>query len=103
MRTTVELPPDLMRAAKARSAESGESLKTLLTRAVAAELETHAVRRGLKARVVLPLFGGPSGPRIRLSNADVERAVADADVLALPSPLTVRASAKSTRRRGRSK
>jgi hypothetical protein len=34
MRTTVELPPHVMRAAKARSAERGESLKTLLTRAV---------------------------------------------------------------------
>ena len=98
MRTTVELPSDLMRAAKARSAESGESLKTLLTRAVAAELETHIVRRGPKTRVSLPLFGGSSGPRVRPSNADLERALADADIAALPSP----ASSKPGRRRGRS-
>ena len=102
MRTTVELPPDLMRAAKARSAESGESLKTLLTRAVVAELETHAVRRGLKARVALPLFGGSAGPRVRPSNADLERALADADVAALPPAVSSRAAAKSSRRRGRS-
>jgi hypothetical protein len=98
MRTTVELPPDLMRAAKARSAESGESLKTLLTRAVAAELDTHVARRNQKARVVLPLFGAAAGPRVRPSNADLERALADADVATLPAP--ARASGKS-RRRGR--
>ena len=93
MRTTVELPPDLLRAAKARSAESGESLKSLLTRAVAAELDTHVAGRGRKVRVALPLFGRPSGPRVRPSNADLEHALADADA----------AAAQSSRRRGRSK
>src|SRR5262249_4822280 len=38
MRTTVELPPELMKKAKAQAAARGESLKTLLTRAVASEL-----------------------------------------------------------------
>ena len=99
MRTTVELPPELMRAAKARSAESGESLKTLLTRAVAAELETPVARRGQKTRVSLPLFGAPAGPRVRPSNADLERALAAADVAALP----LSKSSKSGRRRFRSK
>ena len=99
MRTTVELPPDLLRAAKARSAESGESLKTLLTRAVAAELETPVARRGQKARVSLPLFGALEGPRVRPSNADLERALADADVAALP----LSKPPKRSRRRGRSK
>jgi hypothetical protein len=99
MRTTVELPPELMRAAKARSAESGESLKTLLTRAVAAELEAHVVRRGPKTRVSLPLFGASGGTRMRLSNADLERALADADIAALPLP----ASSKPRRLRGRSR
>ena len=96
MRTTVELPPDLMRAAKARSAESGESLKTLLTRAVAAELETHAVRRSQKARVTLPLFGDSKKPGVRLSNADLERTLADADATLLRP-----AKALSRRRRSR--
>ena len=79
MRTTVELPADLMRAAKARSAEAGETLKELLTRAVAAELETSVDRRGPKARVALPLFGDPAATKVRLTNADVARALADAD------------------------
>ncbi len=68
-----------MRAAKARSAEAGESLKTLLTRAVAAELGRGSAAPARGARVVLPLFGGGSGPRANLSNADLERALADAD------------------------
>lgn len=102
MRTTVELPLDLMRAAKARSAESGESLKTLLTRAVAAELDTHVVRRGQMARVTLPLFGS-SGPRVRLSNADVERALAEADAALVAPTVASRTAAKSTRRRARAK
>lgn len=93
MRTTVELPPDLLRAAKARAAEIGESLKTLLTRAVAAELDTHVAGRGQNARVALPLFGRPSGPRVRPSNADLERALGDADAVA----------AESSQRRSRSK
>jgi hypothetical protein len=79
MRTTVELPPDLLRAAKARSAESGESLKALLTRAVAAELATPAVGRSPRARVRLPLFGSPRASKVRVAGADLERALADAD------------------------
>ena len=79
MRTTVELPPELMRAAKARSAERGESLKSLLTRAVAAELDVHH-RPGSRGRVTLPLFGRAIGRSVRLSNADLERALTDADL-----------------------
>lgn len=78
MRTTVELPPELMRAAKARATESGESLKTLLTRAVEAELHSAAVANGQRARVQLPLFGR-RGRVVHLTNADLERALASAD------------------------
>lgn len=87
MRTTVELPPELMRAAKARSAERGESLKSLLTRAVAAELQLQATPRGQATRVRLPLFGETPGPRVKLTNADLARALADDDA-ALVRPST---------------
>lgn len=103
MRTTVELPTDLMRAAKARSAENGESLKTLLTRAVAAELEAHIGRRSHKARARLPLFGDPTGPRVRLSNADLERALADADAGTIAVATAARTSGRAKSREGRSK
>ena len=97
MRTTVEIPPDLMRAAKARAAESGESLKSLLTRAVAAELDTVPAPRRHKARVTLPLFG-TDGPPVELSNADLERALAESD--AGPARRSV-PRARSRRRRAR--
>jgi hypothetical protein len=102
VRTTVDLPSDLMRAAKARSAEGGESLKTLLTRALAAELDTQVVRRSQNVRVMLPQFGGSSGSRIRLTNADLERALAEADVLA-SSPSVSSGAERLKRRRRRSK
>lgn len=38
MRTTVDLPDELMRAAKARAATRGESLKELFERAVSTEI-----------------------------------------------------------------
>jgi hypothetical protein len=78
MGTTVELPPELMRAAKARAAETGESLKTLLTRAVAAELHAQPEDTGRSTKVRLPLFGS-AGRKVTLTNADLERALADAD------------------------
>ena len=86
MRTTVVLPVDLLRAAKARSAESGETLKALLTRAVAAELETAAVRRGSTAHVTLPLFGDSSAAPVRVSNAGLEQALADDDAARVAIP-----------------
>ena len=79
MRTTVELPPELLRAAKARSAEQGESLKTLLTRAVAAELDQrHSVPAG-RQRVRLPLFGSSAGPVTTVTSDDLARALAETD------------------------
>lgn len=96
MRTTVELPPELMRAAKARAAESGESLKSLLTRAVSAEVQVHAIRTGQSRRVRLPLFGTPTASPVTLTNADLERALADADA-ATTRPAKPRKSGRKPR------
>lgn len=73
MRTTIELPPELLRRAKARAASRGESLKTLLTRAVAAELDREARPR---QRVALPLFGDDAGPVVNVTSASIARALA---------------------------
>lgn len=78
MRTTVELPPALFRRAKARAAARGESLKALLTRAVAAEVgQDRDV--AARERVRLPLFGDPTGPKVDLDAADLARVLADED------------------------
>jgi hypothetical protein len=78
MRTTVEFPVELFRKAKARAASRGESLKTLITRAVVAEIgEEQTAGSG---HVTLPLFGSPKGRRINVGAEDVARALAKDDV-----------------------
>jgi hypothetical protein len=79
MRTTVELPPELMKQAKASAAARGESLKTLLTRAVASELGESRWRSETAVRVRLPVFGNPKGRPVDISNKDVARALAHDD------------------------
>ncbi len=76
MRTTVELPPDLMRQAKARAATRGESLKTLFLRAVAAELGKSPFPKKERTQVSLPLFGNPKGKAVDISGEDIARALA---------------------------
>ena len=81
MRTTVELPASLLRQAKARAAQRGETLKALLTRAVVAELG-HSHERSARARVDLPLLGKAGGaPPVSLTAADLERALADGEAM----------------------
>ena len=82
MRTTVELPPELMRQAKALAASRGESLKTLLTRAVSFELGQSQRQAGSHGRVRLPLFGDPRGELVNISGADIARALAEDDATA---------------------
>ncbi|MDQ1639591.1 MAG: hypothetical protein QOF62_2930 [Pyrinomonadaceae bacterium] len=81
MRTTVELPPQLMKQAKARAAAKGESLKTLLTRAVATELgrARHPGENG--SRIELPLFGDLKAKPIDISNEDIARALTAQDIV----------------------
>lgn len=78
MRTTVDLPPDLMRAAKMRAAERGETLKELFIRAIIREVgQGPGKQRG--GRVALPLVGSVTEPTVDVSNADLEAALAAED------------------------
>ena len=81
MRTTVDLPTPLFRRAKARAAQRGETLRALLTRAVEAEVGAAAPARSKwhhpDGRVKLPLIGTPGGPKVNLTNADIERILAE--------------------------
>jgi hypothetical protein len=74
MRTTVDMPPELMQAAKVRAAERGETLKDLVTRAVAHELRLPP-RSGRAGRVSLPLVGRGGSPTVNVTNADIEAAL----------------------------
>lgn len=97
MRTTVELAPDLMRLAKSRSAERGESLKTLLNRAVAGELGQAAAGARPRPRMVLPVFGDSKGPPVGLDNATIAEHLANADAATVQG----RASSQTKNRRRR--
>jgi len=78
MRTTIDMPPGLMRAAKARAAERGESLKELVSRAVAQELGLPSAPRAKAGRVTLPLIGRGAAPEILVTSEDIADAL-DAD------------------------
>ena len=80
MRTTIDMPTTLMRAAKARAAEQGESLKDLVNRAVAHEVGVPATPKGKVGRVTLPLIARDATPAILVTNEDIEDALDAEDV-----------------------
>jgi hypothetical protein len=71
MRTTIDMPSTLMRAAKARAAEEGESLKDLVNRAVAREVGLPATPKGKAGRVTLPLIARDATPTVLVTNDDI--------------------------------
>jgi hypothetical protein len=80
MRTTIDLPPTLMRAAKARAAQEGESLKDLVGRAVAREVGLPVTARGKAGRVTLPLIARDATPTVLVTNDDIADAFDAEDV-----------------------
>jgi len=80
MRTTIDMPTNLVRAAKARAAEHGESLKDLVNRAVAHEVGLPATPGGKTGRVALPLIARDATPRILVTNEDIADAFDAEDV-----------------------
>jgi hypothetical protein len=80
MRTTIDMPPTLMRAAKARAAEEGESLKDLVNRAVAREVGLPATAKGKTGRVTLPLIARDATSTVLVTNDDIADAFDAEDV-----------------------
>jgi hypothetical protein len=80
MRTTIDMPPTLMRAAKARAAEHGESLKDLVNRAVAHEVGLPATSEGKRGRVILPLIARDAAPTVLITNEDIADAFDAEDI-----------------------
>lgn len=80
MRSTIDMPDPLIRAAKARAAERGESLKDLVNRAVAHELGMSSAPRAKTGRVKLPLIAPDAEPTVLVTNEDIEAAFDSEDV-----------------------
>jgi hypothetical protein len=79
MRTTIDLPSDLMQAAKVQAAQRGESLKDLFTRAIAHEVGSTG--RGRPAgRASFPLIGRDSEPSVEITNEDIAATLEAEDV-----------------------
>lgn len=68
-----------MKQAKSAAAARGESLKSLLTRAVTTELGKSRHPQSAGARVKLPLFGDPKGKPVRITTEDIACALAEED------------------------
>lgn len=80
MRTTIDIPPTLMRAAKARAAEQGETLKDLVNRAVAHEVGLPVTPQGKTGRVTLPLIACDARPTVLVTNEDIADATDAEDI-----------------------
>jgi hypothetical protein len=80
MRTTIDMPDALMRAAKARAAEHGESLKDLVNRALAHELGLPSVPKRKTGRVTLPLVARDAAPAVLVTNDDIAAALEAEDI-----------------------
>jgi len=80
MRTTIDMPDALMRAAKARAAEHGESLKDLVNRALAHELGLPSMPKQKTGRVTLPLIARDAAPAVLVTSDDIADALDAEDV-----------------------
>jgi hypothetical protein len=80
MRTTIDMSDSLMRAAKARAAEHGESLKDLVNRAIAHEVGLPNAPRAKAGRVSLPLIARDTEPTVLVTNEDIEDAFDAEDI-----------------------
>jgi hypothetical protein len=80
MRTTIDMPDALMRAAKARAAEHGESLKDLVNRALARELGLPSGATRKTGRVALPLIARDAAPAALVTNDDIAAALEAEDI-----------------------
>jgi hypothetical protein len=74
------MPNALMRAAKARAAEHGESLKDLVNRALAHELGLSSASKRKAGRVTLPLIARDASPAVLVTNDDIAATLEAEDV-----------------------
>jgi hypothetical protein len=72
MRTTLDLPDELFRRVKSKSALLGISLKEFISSALERELESALTREAKPKRVKVPLIRSKHPGTLRLTNAQIE-------------------------------
>jgi hypothetical protein len=80
MRITIDMPTALMRAAKARAAEHGESLGDLVRRAVSREVGLPVTSGDKAGRVTLPLIARDAASAIFVSHDGISDAFDAEDI-----------------------
>ena len=86
MRVIIDVPPEVMRAAKDRAAERGESLKQLLNRAIVREAGLSDTQVRKAGRVQVPLIARGATPTVQVTNEDIADVFDAEDVERYTSP-----------------
>jgi hypothetical protein len=79
MRTTLDLPDQLMKRAKIAAAERGVTLRELIGSALARDLAAGPPPSGVRKRVHFPVFSSTRPGSLRLTNSDIARSEAAED------------------------
>ena len=74
MRTTLDLPDELMKRAKIAAVKRGVTLRELVGAALDRELATRGNRSAKPRRVRFPLFASERPATLQLTNADLAQA-----------------------------
>lgn len=73
MRTTIDLPDDILRKAKIAAVERGTTLRELVSHALARDLGLKEASPKPERRVQFPLMKSKSPRSLNLTNADIQR------------------------------
>jgi hypothetical protein len=79
MRTTLDLPDELLKRARIAAAERGLTLRELVASVLAKDLAAGMTPAPARPRVKFPLFSSAHPGSLELTNADLARAEADED------------------------
>jgi hypothetical protein len=86
MRTTLDLPDELLKRAKIAAIERGVTLRDLIGSALVKDLAAEPAPAPVSQRVRLPIFPSARPGSLNLTNADIARAEADEDLRRLGLP-----------------
>ena len=79
MRTTLDLPDELLKRAKIEAVERGTSLREIAGTALERELNRAPESKAVRKRVRFPIFDSKTPGALRLSNADIAKLERDED------------------------
>lgn len=79
MRTTLDLPDELLKRAKIAAVERGVTLRELIGSAVAKDLATGPSPQVTRRRIRFPVFSSTRPGSLDLTNADLARSEVDED------------------------